>query len=41
MPQFLEDNDSISAKFAAQILSWDLEFTFLLIAGLCNSWAGT
>ena len=36
-----EDNDSISAKFAAQILSLNLADTFLLlnflITGLCNS----
>ena len=38
---FLEDNDSISAKSAAQILSLNLAYTFLLlnflIAGLRNS----
>ena len=40
---FLEDNDSISAKSAAQILSLNLAYTFLLldflITGLCNSLA--
>ena len=38
---FLEDNDSISAKSAAQILSLNLAYTFLLlnflIADLRNS----
>ena len=38
---FLEDNDSISAKSAAQILSLNLAYIFLLlnflIAGLRNS----
>ena len=38
---FLEDNDSISAKSAAQILSSNLAYTFLLldflITGFCNS----
>ena len=38
---FFEENDSISAKYAAQILSLNLTYTFLLfsflITGLCNS----
>ena len=38
---FFEDNDSISAKSEAQILSLNLAYTFLLlnflITGLCNS----
>ena len=38
---FFEDNDSISAKSAAQILPLNLAYTFLLlnflITGLCNS----
>ena len=40
---FLEDNDSISARYAAQILSLNLAYTFLLLnfltTGLCNSLA--
>ena len=40
---FFEDNDSISAKSAAQILSLNLAYTFILlnflITGLCNSLA--
>ena len=38
---FFEDNDSISAESAAQILSLNLAYTFLLfnflITDLCNS----
>ena len=39
---FFEDNDPISAKYAAQIFSSNLALTFLLlnfflITGLCNS----
>ena len=38
---FFEDNDSIAAKSASQILSLNLAYTFLLlnflITGLCNS----
>ena len=38
---FFEDNDPISAKSAAQILSLNLAYTFLLlnflITGLCSS----
>ena len=38
---FFEDNDSISAKSAPQILYLNLAYTFLLlnflITGLCNS----
>ena len=41
MAQFLEDNDPISAKSAAQILSLNLAHPFLLlnflIPSLCNS----
>ena len=42
---FLEENDSISAKSAAQILALNLALTFLLlnflITGLCNSLASS
>ena len=38
---FLEDNDPVSAKSAAQILALNLTWSFLLlnfvITGLCNS----
>ena len=38
---FFEDNDSISAKAAAQILSFNLAqnslFFYFLVTGLCNS----
>ena len=41
---FLEDNDPILAKSAAQVLSWNLAKTFpllnFLITGLCNSSGG-
>ena len=40
-PQFLEDNDLISAKSAAQILSLNFAYILVLwnflITGLCNS----
>ena len=44
-PQLKEDNDSVSAKSPAQMLSLNLEQTFLilnfLINGLCNSCASS
>ena len=40
-PQFLEDNDLISAKSAAQILSLNFAYILVLLnfltTGLCNS----
>ena len=44
MPQLKEDNDSISANFASQILSLKIAETLLLlnslITGLSSSWPG-
>ena len=45
IPRFKEVNDPISKKYAAQILSFNLALTLLLlnflIIGLCSSWTSS